>query len=100
MHVTVSTDAAAELERAAIWYESEARGLGARLIDEFASAIQLLREPNPPLTPALNMAAARGAKKLLLYRFPYSLIIIQRDDGFIVIALAHHSKKPGYWLTR
>jgi hypothetical protein len=100
MHVTVSTDAAAELEEASAWYEREVPGLGAHLIDEFASAVRLLQEPNPPLTPALSAAAARGAKKLLLPHFPYSLIIIQREQSFIVIALAHHSKKPGYWLTR
>jgi hypothetical protein len=51
MEVEVSREAAIELEEAAIWYEKEQAGLGMRLIDAFEHAVQLLREPNPPLTP-------------------------------------------------
>ena len=53
MIVKVSKEASIELEEAAIWYEKEQAGLGKGLIDAFEHAVQLLREPNPLLTPIL-----------------------------------------------
>jgi hypothetical protein len=100
MKVKVSKEAAAELEEAAAWYEQEEPGLGSSLIDAFEHAVQLLREPNPPLTPVLGNAASLGAKKLILHRFPFSLVIIYSQQMFIVVALAHHAREPGYWSGR
>ncbi|WP_281244592.1 type II toxin-antitoxin system RelE/ParE family toxin [Vreelandella subterranea] len=100
MRVSVSREAAAELEEAAAWYEQEEVGLGERLIDAFEQAIRLLEEPNPPLVPVPHKAAESGAKQLILYRFPFSLITIERNQTFIVVAFAHHSRKPGFWRKR
>lgn len=100
MKIKVSKEAAAELEEAAAWYEEEEVGLGVRLIDAFEHAIQLLREPNPPLTPVLGKAASLGAKKLILHRFPFSLVVLRYQQMMVVVALAHHAKRPGYWAER
>jgi len=98
--VKVSKEAAKELEEAAAWYEREQPGLGYRLIDAFEHATQLLLEPNPPLTPIFGNAASLGGKKLILHRFPFSLITVQIDKTITIVALAHHSRKPGYWTER
>jgi len=100
MKIKVSKEAAAELEEAAAWYEKEDAGLGARLIDAFAHAVQLLREPNPPTTPVSGHAAALGAKKLILHRFPFSLVVVESNETIAVVALAHHARRPGYWSER
>ena len=65
--VRISAEAAQELEEAAEWYEREIPRLGARLIDAFEHAIDLLRENLPPLTSLPGEAAHRGAKRLLLH---------------------------------
>jgi plasmid stabilization system protein ParE len=98
--VKVSKEAEMDLEEAATWYEHEQEGLGTRFIDAFESAIQVLKEPNPPLTPVLGEAAELGAKKLILHRFPFSLVTIEFDQSITVVALAHHSRKPSYWAGR
>lgn len=100
MEVKVSREAARELEEAAAWYEMEETGLGKRLIDAFEHATQLLKEPNPPLTPVTGESASMGAKRLILYRFPFSLITIQNHQTITVVAFAHHARKPGYWSKR
>lgn len=100
MRVSVSREAATELEEAASWYEQEEVGLGERLINAFEQAIELLEEPNPPLVPANHDAAESGAKQLILHRFPFSLVTIERNQAIIVVAFAHHSRKPGYWRRR
>jgi toxin ParE1/3/4 len=100
VEVKVSKEAADELEEAAAWYEEEQPGLGVKLIGAFEHAIQLLREPNPPLTPVLGVAATMGGKKLILHSFPFSLVIVQMNNMMHVVAFAHHSRKPGYWAER
>lgn len=100
MRVRVSREAATELEEAASWYEQEEVGLGERLINAFEQAIELLEEPNPPLVPVTHNAAESGAKQLLLHKFPFSLVAIERNQAIIVVAFAHHSRKPGYWQRR
>ena len=100
MKVRIGKDAALELEEAAVWYEKEQRGLGVRLISSFENAIELLSESNPPLTPVQGAAGRKGAKKLMLHQFPFSLIIYNIEQTRIVVALAHHSRKPGYWKSR
>ena len=100
MKVKIGRDAALELEEAAAWYEKEQRGLGIRLISSFENAIELLSEPNPPLTPVQGEAGRKGAKKLILHKFPFSLIIYEFEQTRAVVALAHHSRKPGYWKSR
>lgn len=100
MHVEVSKEAAQELESAALWYEMEQPGLGARLISAFEDAVRLLRETNPPLVSLSGQAAGLGAKRLLLHGFPFSLITIQQGDTQVVVAVAHFKKVPHYWLER
>ncbi|TMW11033.1 hypothetical protein FGS76_17185 [Alloalcanivorax gelatiniphagus] len=91
---------ARKLPRTAAWYEKEDPGLGGRLVDAFAHAVRLLEEPNPPLTPVGGKAGSRGAKRLLLHHFPFSFITLSRGSTTVVIAFAHHSRKPGYWIDR
>ncbi|WP_116367709.1 type II toxin-antitoxin system RelE/ParE family toxin [Parahaliea mediterranea] len=98
--VKIHAEAARELEQAAAWYEREQPGLGSRLIEAFEHALVLLTEPNAPLTPVLGQAAQLGAKKLILHKFPFSLITIEAHGAIVVVALAHHARRPGYWHSR
>ena len=98
--VRISRDAARELEDAVQWYERESPGLGGRLVNAFEHAIGLLRGKMPPLLPVDGNAGKKGAKRIILRRFPFSVIVIQRSDDYLVVALAHHSRKPGYWQGR
>lgn len=100
MRIMVSREAAQELEEAVAWYEKEQPGLGSRLIAAFEHAALLLSEPNPPLVPVLGNAAELGARKLILHRFPFSLVTVQYDQTITIVALAHHSRPPEYWLGR
>ena len=98
--VKIGKDAALELEEAADWYEKEQPGLGNRLISAFEHAIQLLGEVNPPLAPSGGSAGKKGAQKLILHKFPFSMIVYEMEHTIVVVALAHHSRRPGYWKSR
>ena len=98
--IRVLAQAARELQEAAAWYESEQDGLGARLLVEFERGIDLLKDELPPLTPMPAAAGAAGARKLLLHRFPFAIIVIESGGEIVVIAVAHQSRRPGYWASR
>lgn len=99
-NVKISPQAAEELEEAAAWYEHEQAGLGVRFLDAFEHALQLLGEPNAPLLNMEGEAGKRGVRKLILHKFPFSLIVSEMHDSLVIVALAHHSRKPGYWKER
>ena len=98
--VRVLAEAARELEEAAKLYEAEQVVLGARLLDEFQRSTQLLREDSPPLLNIPGEAGKIGAKRLLLHRFPFSIVIVESQNETVVVAVAHQSRRPGYWSER
>jgi len=42
----------------------------------------------------------RNVRKFLLARFPYSVYYLSRDDEVLILAVAHGSRRPGYWRHR
>lgn len=96
----LTQEAANELEKAATWYEEECPGLGAKFIDAAENAMTLLQEDLPPLVPVYGEAGRRGVKQILLHRFPFSLIVLPRNDEMIIVAIAHQHRKPFYWSDR
>ena len=92
--------AANEAVEAAAWYEKERPGLGEEFEHAIDAALDLLEEEIVPLMPVSGVAGTRGVKRLILRRFPYSLIVHERDAEIFVIAFAHHSRQPGYWRDR
>jgi toxin ParE1/3/4 len=92
-----ATDEAAE---AAAWYEKERPGLGAEFEHAVEAALDLLEEDIVPLVSMPGSARRRGVKRLMLRRFPYSVVVHERDGEIHVIAFAHHARRPGYWRDR
>jgi plasmid stabilization system protein ParE len=45
-------------------------------------------------------AGAHATRRYLLQGFPYILIFRERKDDVQIIALAHTSRRPGYWKKR
>jgi hypothetical protein len=98
--VRILEEASQEAEEAAAWYESEQPGLGAEFFTAIDRALDIIEENYLPLSPLPGEAGNSGAKRLMLDRFPYDLVVIETGTEAVVIAVAHHSRKPGYWRNR
>jgi len=98
--VRIDDAAAQELAEATAWYEAESPGTGERLLDAFEAAVSLLREEPLPLATATGEAGRLGAKRLLLHRFPFDVIVVEEGEELVVMAVAHQSRRPGYWIAR
>ena len=98
--IRILRQASEEAEAAAAWYEQERRGLGTEFAEAIDAGIDLLEDRLVPLSLMPGEAGSKGAKRLILRRFPYDIVVIERDHEIVVIAFAHHSRKPGYWRDR
>lgn len=94
--VVVHEAAEQELSEAVLWYEARRPGLGSALIREAASALQGVAEGFDGI-PYLGDPAIR---RVLLGRFPYSVIFFTSGTTTEVLAFAHHRRRPGYWRSR
>lgn len=98
--VRILEEASQEAIEAAEWYEHEQSGLGAEFFAAVDAAIDVIEEHVVRLSPLPEEAGDTGAKRLILERFPYDVVAIELPEETVVIAIAHHSRKPGYWLGR
>lgn len=98
--VRILDEAAEEVVEAIAWYENEQPGLGIDFSKAIDRAIDLIEEGIVPLSPMQRQSGAKGAKRLILRRFPYDIVSIERNGEVVVVAIAHHSRKPGYWRGR
>ncbi len=92
--------AAEEAAEAAAWYEKKRPGLGTDFEHAIDAALDLLEQDIVPLISAPGVAGTRGVKRLLLRRFPYAVVVRDRGSQIVVIAFAHHARRPGYWRDR
>ena len=64
--------------------------------EAFEAAVDLVEEQHIPLSPYPGKAGAAGAQRIILKRFPYDMYAAE----LVVIAVAHQSRRPGYWRER
>jgi plasmid stabilization system protein ParE len=95
--VHFSDPAAAELIAAVQWYEQRRVGLGAELFDAVAATIELI-QAHPEI--GAERRGRRPSRQFNVHRFPYNVVYRIRDDDIYVVAVAHSSRRPGYWRRR
>jgi toxin ParE1/3/4 len=98
--VRIHQAAALEAVEAAAWYELQRPGLGVEFDGAVQAALDLFEGEVVPLTPAAGSAGKRGAMRLILKRFPYDIVVFDHHGETLVLAVAHHSRRPGYWRNR
>jgi toxin ParE1/3/4 len=97
MLVEFVPEAEDEIDEAADWYavHGDEDGLDDRFLDEVERVARLVGE-NPRAWTEIE----QGVRRAVLRRFPYSLIYVLRPNDALVLAVAHHSRRPGYWRDR
>jgi toxin ParE1/3/4 len=93
--VRLVAEAEDDLAEAAAFLEGRVAGLGIRLAGEVEHAIERLRE-----NPHVGAHLGGGVRKLRVNRFPYTLIYRILPTEVLVLAVAHHRRRPSYWRGR
>ena len=97
MTLTFHRLAVAEIDHEVDYYESCSVGLGAELEDEIDAAIETILQF--PLA-APQWRNRRDRRVAVLDRFPFTLVYQIGAEEIVVLALAHTSRRPGYWARR
>jgi plasmid stabilization system protein ParE len=87
--------AAAELDAAVQWY-AERSPVAARA---FAAAVNTCVE-RVAEAPDRWPSYVHGTRRYLFPHFPFSPIYRVRRGEIEIVAVAHHSRRPGYWRSR
>jgi len=89
-----------ELAGAALWYEGKQPGLGTAFVELIDQAVERIRSGVLPSNPVPGVTRNRNARRVLLRRFPYSIVFYENMDEIVIVAFAHSSRRPGYWRSR
>ena len=89
MRIFFRPEARAEVLEAQTWYESRAVGLGL----EFARAVEAA-VASASRNPEAFTYVAGACRRVLLRKFPFSLVFRVRGDELLVLAVFHHRRNP------
>ena len=88
-----------ELTEAHTYYERQCTGLGRELRSAIDETLGGIAEgiAVPTRVPGVEDPAIR---RVLVKRFPYSVVFMKHDNAVWILAFAHHHRRPGYWRDR
>jgi toxin ParE1/3/4 len=95
MTVHLHPAARAEIRDALSWYEERSPVTATAFASEVESAVHRIAD-----APSLYPIAEHGTRRLLLGRFPYSVFYRVRSQEIVIVAVAHHKRRPAYWRDR
>lgn len=89
MRVSFRPEARAEALEAKAWYEAHVPGLGYKFADALEAA--LLSAVRMPLAfPVIE----GDCRRVLMRRFPFSVVYRPERAGILVVAVFHHRREP------
>lgn len=95
MRVEFHPRAEEEFIEEAAYYEEQVAGLGNSFISELEAAAISLEDH-----PRMGAESESPFRYLPMRRFPHSLIYTVEANQIWVLAVAHQSRRPGYWRER
>jgi plasmid stabilization system protein ParE len=88
--------ASREYREARDWYRARSEQTSLRFRNAVAQAVN--RIAADPIAPPKLISHYQYVR---VHRFPYLLVFEQRpDDSVLIVAVAHTSRRPGYWRRR
>jgi hypothetical protein len=77
------------------FYDRHGQGLGDELATDVERVIQDIRH-----YPEMGATDSAGTRRAKVHRFPFNIIYRVQAEQIVLVAFAHHSRKPEYWRKR
>jgi len=84
-----------EFRDAIAWYRARSVGAARHFNEEVVVAEKLLAQH-----PRIGKRVEAEARSLCVNDFPYTLVYLVEKDEILIVAMAHQSRRPGYWMDR
>jgi len=85
----------AEMMAAAKYYESQQKDLGKRFLASVQDALNRIQ-----VNPLLYQEIEAGVRRCLTMTFPFSVVFRIMPNQYVIIAVMHLHREPGYWKNR
>jgi toxin ParE1/3/4 len=84
-----------EVEAADDWYFSRSLDASVAFLSDLQAALENISQ-----TPRRRPKYLHGTRRLVMQRFPFSVVYLDEPDLVIIVAVAHSKRRPGYWKDR
>lgn len=88
-------EADAEMMSAAKYYESQQKDLGKRFLASVQDALNRIQ-----VNPLLYQEIETGVRRCLTMTFPFGVVFRIMPNQYVIIAVMHLHREPGYWNNR
>ena len=88
-------DAEAELLKEVAYFSAAGTGLGVKFQRAVEAAVEMA-----VVNPDGGAPLASGTRRRLVKGFPFSVVYRASENEILVVAVMHHRRKPGYWVSR
>ena len=95
MQIRFLPEAQSEMIEAAVYYQRQVAGLGDLFIQEVEKAAYWIA-----LYPHASSAVRGKVRRKVLFSFPFSLLYRAKEGIVLIIAVAHHKRRPSFWQNR
>ena len=99
MKLRVVVEAEDEIESARRYLNEQSSGLGGRFLNDLESALAKIAD-QPLRFGKLETLPDSPYRRALLKHFRYAVVFEVLPDEILVVAIAHTSREPNYWLGR
>lgn len=100
MNLVIHPAASDEEDAEADFYGERSADLGLDFIATVRAAYARIRERPELYAPAEDAPAGRNVRNIPLDRFPFRVVYWVRPADVVIPAVAHTSRRPGYWKNR
>lgn len=77
------------------YYEEQQEGLGDKFQYEIKNSVNRIQN-----FPTTFVKINSNIRKCVVNKFPYNLLYSIENDHILILAVAHHHRKPDYWVER
>jgi len=92
MRISYSQRSQKELQEIVRYYDQIQQGLAEAFTDELQKQIQQCRA-----SPKIGMLIDNTHRRLVMNRFPFTIVYRVVSDEIQIIAVAHQHRRPEYW---
>ena len=87
--VVIRPEAENDVKEIFSWYEDNRKGLGCDFLLQVEKGVEFIKS-NPKAHPE----EYKGARKILIKRFPYKIVYLLEKDKIIVLGVIHGMRNP------
>jgi plasmid stabilization system protein ParE len=88
-------DAMDEFKSSVAWYRERSSQAAVGFLEAVDDVLAIIEDD-----PDRSAPDKYGYRRRRLQKYPYEIVYTQTVRGFRIIAVAHTSRRPGYWRSR